>query len=102
MSRIRKTSDSRVDVDVEHHSFGEGAPIGLPVHRIEVAPHLQNRRAIDIPEQLKTFQELVGFKAHHGRWSIAKDLIGLVRREHGSDLGESYSDKLDRERSRGK
>jgi acetyl-CoA carboxylase carboxyl transferase subunit beta len=88
------------DIDLEF--FGEGQPIGLPVHAEELAPHLRNRRDVDIPQQLKSFQEQIGFKAHHGRWHIAKDLIGLVRREKGADSDESYSDKLHRERSRGK
>jgi acetyl-CoA carboxylase carboxyl transferase subunit beta len=47
-------------------------------------------------------QELVHFKASHGRWRIAKDLIGLVRRGHGDEHDESYSDKLRRETRKGK
>jgi len=47
-------------------------------------------------------QELVHFKASHGRWRIAKDLVGLVRRGHGDERDESYSDKLRRETRKGK
>ncbi|MGA7834107.1 MAG: carboxyl transferase domain-containing protein, partial [Acidimicrobiales bacterium] len=63
---------------------------------------LRNRRKVNSPSQLLDLQELVKFKASHGRWRIAKDLVGLVRRGRGGERDESYFDKLRRETGRGK
>ena len=82
--------------------FGEGYPMGLPVFAEPVEAHLRNRRTVNSPSQLLLLQELVHFKASHGRWHIAKDLVGLVRHGHGAEKDESYFDKLGRETKRGK
>jgi acetyl-CoA carboxylase carboxyl transferase subunit beta len=88
--------------DFDDAVLGEGHPVGLPVFEPEVGAHLRNRRSVNSPSQLLALQQLVAFKASHGRWRIAKDLVGLVRRGHGSERDESYSDKLRRETRRGK
>ncbi len=82
--------------------YGEGYPMGLPVFEEPVEAHLRNRRTVNSPSQLLLLQELVHFKASHGRWHLAKDLVGLVRRGHGNEKDESYFDKLGRESKRGK
>jgi acetyl-CoA carboxylase carboxyl transferase subunit beta len=64
--------------------------------------HLRNRRKINSPSELLKLQELVHFKSSHGRWSIGKDLIGLIRRGSSGERDESYLDKLRRETGRGK
>ena len=64
--------------------------------------HLRNRRKVNSPSQLLILKDLVHYKASHGRWRIAKDLVGLVRRGQGSEGDESYGDKLRRERDKGK
>jgi len=90
------------DEDLDTSLFGEGHPAGLPVFETKVGTHLRNRRKVNSPSQLLDLQELVQFKASHGRWRIAKDLVGLVRRGHGGESDESYFDKLRRETGRGK
>jgi len=90
------------DEDFDTSLFGEGHPAGLPVFETKVGTHLRNRRKVNSPSQLLDLQELVQFKASHGRWRIAKDLVGLVRRGHGGESDESYFDKLRRETGRGK
>ena len=90
------------DDDLDSRLLGEGHPAGLPVFKTPVKAHLRNRRKVNSPSELLTLQELVHFKASHGRWRIAKDLIGLVRRGHGGERDESYGDKLRRETIRGK
>src|SRR5665213_732821 len=90
------------DEDFYTSLFGEGHPAGLPVFETKVGTHLRNRRKVNSPSQLLDLQELVQFKASHGRWRIAKDLVGLVRRGHGGEKDESYFDKLRRETGRGK
>ena len=102
MSDAAQRSASSSDPDFEEMFFGEGHPEGLPVFEPEVEAHLRNRRKVNIPTQLLSFQELVHFKGVHGRWRIGKDLIGLVRRGHGAESDESYTDKLRRESKRGK
>lgn len=82
--------------------YGEGFPAGLPVFETEVEPHLRNRKKVNSPSQLLLLQELVNFKASHGRWRIARDIIGLVRRGHGDERNESYADKLRHETRKGK
>ena len=94
-------SGSTPEEDFESRLYGEGFPAGLPVFEVEVEPHLRNRKKINSPSQLQILQELVHFKASHGRWRIAKDLVGLVRRGHGEERDESYSDKLRRETPQG-
>src|SRR5487761_811351 len=88
--------------DLDSNLFGEGHPTGLPIFKAPIGAHLRNRKKVNSPSQLLALQELVHFKAAHGRWRIAKDLIGLVRRGHGSEGDESYGDKLQRERGKGK
>jgi acetyl-CoA carboxylase carboxyl transferase subunit beta len=90
------------DEDFDTSLFGEGHPAGLPVFETKVGTHLRNRRKVNSPSQLLDLQELVQFKASHGRWRVAKDLVGLVRRGHGGESDESYFDKLRRETGRGK
>ena len=90
------------DEDLEQSFFGEGHPVGLPTFEPEVGAHLRNRRKINSPGELLKLQELVHFKASHGRWSIRKDLIGLIRRGPAGERDESYLDKLRRETGRGK
>jgi acetyl-CoA carboxylase carboxyl transferase subunit beta len=90
------------DEDFDTGLFGEGHPEGLPVFETKVGAHLRNRRKVNSPSQLSDLQELMKFKASHGRWHIAKDLVGLVRRGHGGESDESYFDKLRRETGRGK
>ena len=88
--------------DLDLDLLGEGHPMGLPTFAPPVSPHLRNRRKVNSPSQLQTLQELVHFRASHGRWRIAKDLVGLIRRGGGGEGDESYSDKLRRESKRGK
>src|ERR1035441_543670 len=88
--------------DLDSSFFGEGHPSGLPVFKAPIGAHLRNRKKVNSPSQLLVLQELVHFKASHGRWRIAKDLVGLVRRGHGNEGDESYGDKLQRERGKGK
>ena len=102
MTDATERGRSNADYDAEESLFGEGHPIGLPVFKPEVKAHLRGRRKVNIPSQLLSFQEQVHFKSVHGRWRIGKDLIGLVRRGHGTESDESYADKLRRETSRGK
>ncbi len=102
MSEATESGGARPDRDAETRLLGEGHPVGLPVFEPEVSAHLRNRRKVNTPAQLLSLQELAHFKASHGRWRIAKDLVGLVRRGHGGETDESYSDKLRRETKRGK
>jgi acetyl-CoA carboxylase carboxyl transferase subunit beta len=102
MANRIEPSGSTPEEDFESRLYGEGFPAGLPVFELEVEPHLRNRKKINSPSQLQILQELVHFKASHGRWRIAKDLVGLVRRGHGEERDESYSDKLRRETRKGK
>ncbi|MGD0056097.1 MAG: carboxyl transferase domain-containing protein [Acidimicrobiales bacterium] len=95
-------SGPRPDEDFDARFLGEGHPDGLPVFEAPVGAHLHNRRKVNIPSQLLALQESVGFKAIHGRWRIAKDLVGLIRRGHAGEGDESYLDKLRRETGRGK
>lgn len=88
--------------DLDLDLLGEGHPMGLPTFAPPVSPHLRNRRKVNSPSQLQTLQELVHYRASHGRWRIAKDLVGLIRRGGGAEGDESYSDKLRRESKRGK
>lgn len=92
----------RPDEDFDSSLFGEGHPIGLPVFKQEVGEHLRNRGKVNSPSQLLAIQELVKFKPSHGRWRIAKDLVGLIRQGHEGESDESYFDKLRRETGRGK
>jgi len=85
---------------VEDNFFGDHLPPGLPLYAPEVPIHLQNRRDIIIADEVQNLQTAVSFKPSHGRWRIAKDIIGLVR--HGKDGIETYQDKLLREARRGK
>ncbi len=94
-------SGPRPDEDFDSRLLGEGHPVGLPTFEAAVGAHLHKRRKVNSPSQLLTLQELVGFKASHGRWRIAKDLVGLIRRGHGGESDESYFDKLRRETRRG-
>jgi acetyl-CoA carboxylase alpha subunit/acetyl-CoA carboxylase beta subunit len=82
--------------------MGEGHPDGLPIFDAPVGAHLRNRRKVNSPSQLLILKDLVHYKASHGRWRIAKDLVGLVRRGQGNEGDESYGDKLRRERDKGK
>jgi acetyl-CoA carboxylase carboxyl transferase subunit beta len=102
MSESTGHGERRPDEDFDTSLFGEGHPEGLPVFETKVGAHLRNRRKVNSPSQLLDLQELVKFKASHGRWRIAKDLVGLVRRGHGGESDESYFDKLRRETGRGK
>ena len=95
-------SGSPHDEDFDHAFFGEGHPVGLPTFEPDVEAHLKNRRKINSPGELLALQELVHFKASHGRWRIGKDLIGLIRRGPAGERDESYLDKLRRETGRGK
>ena len=95
-------SGSPHDEDLDHSFFGEGHPLGLPTFEPEVEAHLRNRRKINSPGELLKLQELVHFKSSHGRWSIGKDLIGLIRSGGSGERDESYLDKLRRETGRGK
>ena len=88
--------------DLDSRLLGEGHPAGLPVFQPMVGAHLSNRRKVNSPSQLQALQDLVHFKASHGRWRIAKDLVGLVRRGSAGEGDESYGDKLRREAVRGK
>ena len=88
--------------DLDSRLLGEGHPDGLPVFDAPVEAHLRNRRKVNSPSQLLILQDLVHYKASHGRWRIAKDLVGLVRRGQGTEGDESYGDKLRRERGKGK
>jgi acetyl-CoA carboxylase alpha subunit len=90
------------DDDLDSRLLGEGHPAGLPIFKAPILAHLRNRRKVNSPSQLLTFQELIHFKASHGRWRIGKDLVGLIRRGHGGEVDESYPDKLRRETKRGK
>jgi acetyl-CoA carboxylase carboxyl transferase subunit beta len=102
MANRKENSPSTPEEDFESRQFGEGFPAGLPVFKKEVKPHLRNRRKVNSPSELQNLQDLVNFKASHGHWRIAKDLIGLVRRGHGNERDESYSDKLRSESRKGK
>ena len=102
MSESTDAVGGRPHDDFDLNLIGEGHPVGLPVFEPEVEAHLHNRRRVNSPSELLSFQELVHFKASHGRWRIAKDLVGLVRRGHGGESDESYGDKLRRESRRGK
>src|ERR1039457_5073392 len=95
-------SGPRPDEDFDARFFGEGHPAGLPVFETPVGAHLHNRKKVNSPSQLLALQELVKFKPSHGRWRIAKDLVGLSRRGRAGESDESYSDKLRRETGRGK
>ena len=97
-----ESSGPRHDDDLDSRLLGEGHPMGLPVYHPEVETHLRNRRKVNSPSQLLTLQELVNFKASHGRWRIAKDLVGLIRHGSAGEKDESYLDKLRRETGRGK
>jgi acetyl-CoA carboxylase carboxyl transferase subunit beta len=88
--------------DLDFRLMGEGHPDGLPVFDAPVGAHLRNRRKVNSPSQLLILKDLVHYKASHGRWRIAKDLVGLVRRGQGNEGDESYGDKLRRERDKGK
>ena len=90
------------DDDLDSRLLGEGHPAGLPIFKAPILAHLRNRRKVNSPSQLLTFQELIHFKASHGRWRIGKDLVGLIRRGRGGEVDESYPDKLRRETKRGK
>ncbi|MBW4029857.1 MAG: hypothetical protein HIU57_04155 [Acidobacteria bacterium] len=95
-------SGSPHDDDFDHAFFGEGHPVGLPTFQPDVEAHLKNRRKVNSPGELLALQDLVHFKASHGRWRIGKDLIGLIRRGPAGEHDESYLDKLRRESGRGK
>ncbi len=102
MIESTEPSGSSHDEDFDHAFFGEGHPVGLPTFTPEVEAHLKNRRKVNSPSELLALQELVHFKASHGRWRIAKDLVGLIRRGPAGERDESYLDKLRRESGRGK
>ncbi|HET9088820.1 MAG TPA: carboxyl transferase domain-containing protein [Acidimicrobiales bacterium] len=102
MSESTDAAGGRPHDDFDYNLIGEGHPVGLPIFEQEVEAHLHNRRRVNSPSELLNFQELVHYKASHGRWRIAKDLVGLVRRGHGGESDESYGDKLSRESRRGK
>jgi acetyl-CoA carboxylase carboxyl transferase subunit beta len=102
MSDSTQFGGPRPEEDLDSRLLGEGHPAGLPIFKKPIGAHLRNRRKVNSPSQLLTLQELVGFKPSHGRWRIAKDLVGLVRRGHGGEKDESYLDKLRRETGRGK
>src|ERR1700691_3149450 len=94
--------DASIPEDALDSFFGEGHPSGLPVFKAPVGAHLRNRKKVNSPSQLLTLQELVHYKSSHGRWRIAKDIFGLVRRGQANEGDESYGDKLQRERGKGK
>ena len=102
MSDHSEVNGQRPDDDLDTRLLGEGHPAGLPVFKAPIGAHLRNRKKVNSPSQLLSFQELVHFKATHGRWRIGKDLVGLIRRGHGGEGDESYPDKLHRETKRGK
>jgi acetyl-CoA carboxylase alpha subunit/acetyl-CoA carboxylase beta subunit len=102
MSKAQEVDGSQPEDDLDSRLLGEGHPAGLPVFKTSILPHLRNRRKVNSPSQLLTLQELVNFKSSHGRWRIAKDLVGLVRRGSAGEDDESYLDKLRREAVRGK
>ncbi len=102
MAELADFDESFPEDDLDSRLLGEGHPAGLPIFKAPVGAHLRNRKKVNSPSQLLTLQELVNFKASHGRWRIAKDLVGLVRRGHGGEGDESYGDKLRRERGKGK
>src|SRR5579863_1770778 len=102
MADLADFDASTPEDDLDSRLLGEGHPTGLPIFKAPVGAHLRNRKKVNSPSQLLTLQELVHFKASHGRWRIAKDLVGLVRRGKGSEGDESYGDKLQRERGKGK
>ena len=102
MSKAQEVDGSVPEDDLDSRLLGEGHPAGLPVFAPAVSPHLRNRRKVNSPSQLQSLQDLVHFKASHGRWHIAKDLVGLVRRGGAGEADESYLDKLRRESVRGK
>ncbi|HEY5438004.1 MAG TPA: carboxyl transferase domain-containing protein, partial [Acidimicrobiales bacterium] len=102
MADLADFDGSLPEDDLDSRLLGEGHPAGLPIFKAPVGAHLRNRKKVNSPSQLLTLQELVNFKASHGRWRIAKDLVGLVRRGHGGEGDESYGDKLRRERGKGK
>ncbi len=97
-----KLDTANPDDDLDSRLLGEGHPAGLPIFKAPIGAHLRNRRKVNSPSQLRTLQELMHYKADHGRWRIAKDLVGLVRRGHGGEGDESYGDKLQREGGKGK
>jgi len=101
MSDVEQNEPHAYD-DLDSRLLGEGHPMGLPVFKEPVGAHLRNRRKVNSPTELLSLQELVHFKATHGGWRIAKDLVGLIRRGHGGESDESYFDKLRRETKRGK
>src|SRR5664280_2522605 len=102
MMEPTESSGPRHDDDLDSRLLGEGHPMGLPVYQPAVETHLRNRRKVNSPSQLLTLQELVNFKSSHGRWRIAKDLVGLIRHGSAGEKDESYLDKLRRETGRGK
>ena len=102
MSDSTQFGGPRPEEDLDSRLLGEGHPAGLPIFKKPIGAHLRNRSKVNSPSQLLILQELVSFKASHGRWRIAKDLVGLVRRGHGGEKDESYLDKLRRETGRGK
>lgn len=102
MSQSDEVGTSHHEDDLEPRLLGEGHPAGLPVFDTPVSPHLKNRRKVNSPSQLLKLQDLVHYKPSHGRWRIAKDLVGLVRRGSAGEGDESYLDKLRRESVRGK
>jgi acetyl-CoA carboxylase alpha subunit/acetyl-CoA carboxylase beta subunit len=102
MAKTSEPNEPRPDEDLDATFFGEGHPAGLPVFKAPILAHLRNRRKVNSPSQLLSFQEMVHFKASHGRWRIGKDLVGLIRRGHAGEGDESYPDKLRRETKRGK
>ena len=102
MSDPLERGDAHPDDDFDSRSFGEGHPAGLPVFEEPVGAHLRNRRKVHSPAQLEDLQRLVHFKPVDGRWRIAKDLVGLIRRGHAGEGDESYHDKLRRESGKGK
>ncbi len=102
MSNAQEVDGTVPDDDLDSRLLGEGHPDGLPVFKPAVGAHLRNRRKVNSPSQLQMLQDLVHFKASHGRWRIAKDLVGLVRRGGAGEDDESYLDKLRRESVRGK
>ena len=102
MTEAIESNGTRPDDDLDSRLLGEGHPAGLPVFKAPVDAHLSNRRHVNSPSQLLNLQELVHYKASHGKWRIAKDLVGLVRRGHAGEGDESYPDKLSRETRRGK
>lgn len=100
MSEQNLGGDPSIGTPVEEPFLGEHIPIGLAVFEPVVPVHLQDRPRIDIPVEIANIQEAVDFEPKHGRWQIAKDIIGLVR--HHKDGVETYRDKLLREERRGK